>query len=227
MLTIVIVIVSVLLVLFVVYSIVTQKYDNPYKTDLYVGVKGAGKSMFLAKRAYKYYKKFPERRIYTNFDIDIPHDLVNPRTLHLFDYPVESLILIDEVGIYYDNRDFKTFPVGLADWFKNTRKFKLRVLMASHRADIDIKIRSVVDNTFVVTRLCRVIVLAKACAVHVGISGLDKEGVGIVENDIVQYYDRHGLLSLLWLPKYCKLYNSNKVFDRADTFEVGGGGGQA
>ena len=64
-----------------------------------------------------------------------------------------SAIFLDEVGITMDNRNYKSFPPGLRDFFKYLRKMKCRLYMNSQAYDVDKKVRDTVDSMVLQTSL--------------------------------------------------------------------------
>lgn len=117
--------------------------NNPYTLRLVVGSKGSGKSLLLAQIANEF-----KGRIYSNMDIgfELPVDYWN------YDYPPDSLILIDEIGVIHSNRDFKSMPREAIEWYKMQRKRRLTVVCSSQTMDVDKKIRDLCDRIIVVNR---------------------------------------------------------------------------
>lgn len=125
-----------------------KKYKNPYKLILLFGKKGSFKSTFMVKQMLKYKRK--GWHIYS----DIPDLLVcgariiNADDLEKFTPEAHSAIFLDEVGLTYDNRKFKTFKDGVNQWYKFQRKYHCVVYMNSQSFDIDLKLRSLVDEMY-------------------------------------------------------------------------------
>lgn len=126
----------------------TQKYRNPYKLIMVFGKKGSGKTTFLAKTAYQYLKKgYP---VYSTekvpgviqFDVD---------KIGYVTFPENAVILIDEVGMIWDNRNFKTFKPEVRDYFKYQRHEKHIVYLFSQTFDVDIKLRNLTDAMYLCT----------------------------------------------------------------------------
>lgn len=121
-----------------------NKYTrNPYTLKLVVGSKGSGKSLLLAQIANGFLG-----RIYSNMGIGF--DL--PERYWEYDYPPDSLILIDEIGVVHSNRDFKSMPREAIEWYKMQRKRRLTVVCSSQTMDVDKKIRDLCDRIIVVNR---------------------------------------------------------------------------
>lgn len=121
---------------------------NPYTLYMVVGSKGSGKSLYMARAANRWYKR-RRGEVYSNMGIG--RDL-SPK-YWLDEYPPDSLILIDEVGVIHSNRDFKSMPREAIEWYKMQRKRRLTVIVSSQTMDIDKKIRDLCDRIYVCRRV--------------------------------------------------------------------------
>lgn len=130
------------------FTYLTFKYRNPYKLYMVFGKKGSGKTTFLAKIAYRYLKKgYP---VFTTEKI--------PGTYHFqvekigyVTFPENAVILIDEVGMIWDNRNFKTFKPEVRDYFKYQRHENHIIYLFSQTFDIDVKLRNLTDCMYLCT----------------------------------------------------------------------------
>lgn len=124
------------------------KYRNPYKLIMVFGKKGSGKTTFLAKTAYKYLKK--GYHVYSTEKIPgvIQFDV---RNIGDVTFPEKSVLLIDEVGMIWDNRNFKNFRTEVRDYFKYQRHEKHVVYLFSQTFDIDVKLRNLTDCMYLCT----------------------------------------------------------------------------
>ena len=137
-----------LVLLLIPFIYFTYKYRNPYKLIMVFGKKGSGKTTFLAKKSYQYLKK--GRPVYTTEYI--------PGTIH-FDvdkigyitFPENAVLMIDEVGMIWDNRNFKTFKPEVRDYFKYQRHEKHTVYLFSQTFDVDVKLRNLTDAMYLCT----------------------------------------------------------------------------
>lgn len=123
---------------------ISRYTNNPYTLKLVVGSKGSGKSLLLAQEANKF-----TGRVYSNMGIG--DEL--PEKYWEYEYPQDSLILIDEIGVMHSNRDFKTMPREAIEWYKMQRKRRLTVICSSQTMDVDKKIRDLCDRIIVVSRV--------------------------------------------------------------------------
>lgn len=86
-------------------------------------------------------------RVYTNFPCDGCYR-IDFDSLPYFDYS-NSLIIIDEISLYADNRKFKDFNSDLLYFFKLHGHYKLDLVWCSQSLnDADKKIRDVTDTIF-------------------------------------------------------------------------------
>lgn len=138
---------------FLCFSLYIKRFSNPYKLTFIFGKKGAGKSCYMVRQMLRYRKR--GWTVYTDMD-DIKLDgvrIFNPDDLDSFTPEPHSALFLDEVGIRYDNRNFKNFPSGVRDWYKFQRKYKCTVFMNSQSYDVDLKIRSLCDDMILQTSL--------------------------------------------------------------------------
>lgn len=134
------------LILFSLFFYLNRKYQNPYKLIFVFGKKGAGKSCYMVRQMLRYLRR--GWNVYTDMaDIRIPGVRIID-LCHLSEFRPEpkSLVCLDEVGISMDNRNYKSFPPGLRDFFKYVRKMKIVVIMNSQAYDVDKKVRDTMDS---------------------------------------------------------------------------------
>lgn len=122
-----------------------KKYYNPYKLYMVFGKKGAGKSTYLTMLAVKYAKA--GRPVFSTLNVPYAYKLyisdIGYKT-----FPAGSVLLIDEVGMIWDNRNFKNFKPEVRDYFKLQRHYKHTVYLFSQSFDVDLKLRVLTDRMF-------------------------------------------------------------------------------
>lgn len=123
------------------------KYKNPYKLIMVFGKKGSGKTTFLAKTAYKYIRK--GRPVYSTVYVPGAH-LFDVNNIGQMGFPENAVIFIDEVGMIWDNRNYKTFRTDVRDYFKLQRHYHHTVYLFSQTFDIDVKLRNLTDAMYLV-----------------------------------------------------------------------------
>ena len=126
----------------------SKKYMNPYRLYMVFGRKGSGKSTYMVKLAVRDHKQ--GRKIFSNCDIPYATK-IDISMLGQFVPPPESVLLIDEVGMIWDNRNFKNFRNDVRDYFKLQRHYRNIVYLFSQTFDIDLKLRNLTDAMYLVT----------------------------------------------------------------------------
>lgn len=189
------------------------KYRNPYKLIMVFGKKGAGKTTFLTKLAYQYQKK--GRPVYsTEWAPGVRMFDVNEIGFMMF--PENSVIFIDEVGMIWDNRNFKSFKPEVRDYFKLQRHYKHTVYLFSQTFDVDIKLRNLTDAMYLLK--CHMGWLSVARKIKRDIVLVQPTGES--ESRIADSLDFEPfLLSLFgartiiftYIPRWAKLFNSHEA----------------
>lgn len=141
-----------------VFHLLTKQYLNPYKLIMIFGKKGSGKSTLLTKLAIEHqrlgWSVYCTEPIIGCYKIDYTD-------IGYIQFPENSCILIDEVGMIWDNRNFKSFDSKVRDWFKLQRHYKCKVYLFSQTFDVDKKIRDLVDEMYLVEKKFRVFSYSK------------------------------------------------------------------
>lgn len=130
-------------VAFLVYMAV--KYGNPYKLIMVFGKKGSGKTTLLVKLALQHKKK--KWNVYSTCPVPGTYEMTYKDVGYTV-FPPRSVLFIDEVGMIWDNRDFKKFDPAVRDWFKLQRQLKVKVYLFSQTFDVDKKIRDLCDSMY-------------------------------------------------------------------------------
>ena len=193
-----------------VYHFLTRKYLNPYKLIMVFGKKGSGKSTLLTKTALKYLDM--GRPVYTTEDIPGCYK-ISFEDIGVYEFPPESVLLIDEVGMKWDNRNYKDFKPSTRDFFKLQRHRKIIVYLFSQTFDVDKKIRDLTDEMYLVEKKFRVFsyakrILKKPCLTT---SENSKEGESKITEDL--YFDSLlffwcGSRRFTFIPKYAGMFDS-------------------
>lgn len=193
---------------FTLFHLLTKKYLNPYKLIMVFGKKGAGKSTLETKLALEHSKK--GWTVYCTSKIPntyyVPEDLIGK-----VEFNEHSVLLVDEVGMLWDNRDFKTFSKDVRDWFKLQRHRKVKVYLFSQSFDVDKKIRDLVDEMYLINNVFRVFSYAKRINRRITITKATDTNGSTLADEL--YFD-----SLLWfwcgsrkftyIPKYAKYFDT-------------------
>lgn len=192
-----------------IWHFLTKKYINPYKLYMVIGKKGSGKSTMLVRLAYEHIRK--GWKVYTTEYL--------PGCFHLdysdigaFDIPAGSVLLVDEVGMVWDNRKYKTFPDYLRDWFKYQRHEGVKVYLFSQTFDVDKKIRDLVDNMYLVENKGRVFAYAKRILKRPCLTEPTAEGPARLDEELKfdsLFWFWCGSRMITYIPRYAGLFDSH------------------
>lgn len=121
------------------------------------GFPGAGKSTVLAMIAQTLLKGrsilglTPHSKVMTSFPCPGCYKL-NPKEIGKIDIS-DSVLLIDEISEFFDNRAYKTFDTDTMMYMKLARHYKVDIVICSQSAnDADKKIRSLVSTTYIIDK---------------------------------------------------------------------------
>lgn len=192
-----------LLIFLFLFDILTRKYINKYKLVMIFGKKGSGKTTYLTKVAIKYSKL--GYSVYSTVDIPSTYKL-HPDWVGKYNFPQHSVLLIDEVGMIWDNRDFKSFKPEVRDWFKLQRHNKCIVYLFSQTFDIDKKLRDLTDEMYLLQNCARVFSLARRIRKFITINDGGEEGVSHLDEG-VQFCSVFSW-QFTFIPRYVAFFDS-------------------
>lgn len=207
----------IILAALICFKIWTLKYNNPYKLILIYGKKGCGKSTIAQKILYQHMKK--GWKCYCNIGDSRMKGVTQVDASHLWEheYREHSLIVIDEVNLLWDNRQFKTFPKELGAWFRLQRHHKVKVILFSQTADADKKIRDLTDRVYLCRRWFDVLIVCTPYEKEIVYREPKQEGM---QSGFMDVYEKKnfGPLGCLfcWLPFWVRTHDS---FQRVATTE--------
>lgn len=199
------------LVFLSVFLYFVVRYRNNFRLIFLFGKKGCGKSSTLCKLAFLYIRK--GWTVYSTEPIPGTHRLP-PESIGWYELEPKSVILIDEVGLIWHSRDFKSFPKEVRSWFKLQRHRKLRVYMCSQSFDVDKSVRDLCDEMWLLTNFANCISWQKRILKKFDVV----EASGEAESRIVENLKIDSLLlwpfgsrKIVWIPKYAKYFDSFQV----------------
>lgn len=118
---------------------------------LFFGSPGCGKTTYACKLLKDNSSKY--KHVFANFNTSIC-PTVNLNSLGTWTFPEDSYIVIDEAGIEYNNRKFKSLPQCTIEWFKLHRHYKCDVDFISQSwEDVDITVRRLVDEVWYIRKV--------------------------------------------------------------------------
>lgn len=147
-----------LMCLFFSFQIATLPFSNPYTLTMIFGKKGSGKTTTMTKLAHQAQRR--GQAVYAN--VPLPGCfLIKDSDIGFFQIPPNSVLLVDEVGMIWDNRNFKSFKPEVRDWFKLQRHYRVKVYLFSQTFDIDKKLRDLTDDMYLIEKKFRIFAYGK------------------------------------------------------------------
>lgn len=198
---------SVGLPVFMYYS---AKFKNPYKLIMVFGKKGAGKTTYIAKESTKFIKK--GRPVFSTVYVPGTH-LFNVDQIGKKTFPKDAVIFIDEVGMIWDNRQFKNFKPEVRDYFKLQRHYGHTVYLFSQSFDIDIKLRNLTDEMYLCKCWFSFISVARRIKRDIVLTQPTGDSEARIA-DSLEFYPLWlslfggGTIKFTFIPRWCKLFNS-------------------
>ena len=122
--------------------------------DMYIGVPGSGKTTFAAYLVKKRRKKAKRKKcsdlVLSNTPIKGAYKITKS---DIGNYMIQDCLLImDEAGIDYNNRNFKTFSDDETYFYKFHRHYNVDIAMFSQDFDVDVKLRKLATRLFIVQK---------------------------------------------------------------------------
>lgn len=187
---------------------IRRKYNNPYKLIFVFGKKGSGKSCYLVHEILKHKKK--GWIVYSDMPVNISGvRLINFNDLSTFRPVANSLIVLDEVGLSANNRNFKSFSDGMTEYIKLQRHFKVKMIMNSQSFDVDKKIRDCTDSMILQTNLLNCISIGRPIIRSVTLTEPTAEAESRIADSL--RFDKIWHWHFYWMPKYFKYFDSHSV----------------
>lgn len=199
-----------LFIFFVVLALIglycSRRYANPYTLTFIFGKKGAGKSCWMVALMLRYLRK--GYIVYTDMqDINIQGvRIVKADSFSTFRPEPHSVLFLDEVGITMDNRNFKSFPPGLRDFFKFIRKMKCIVYMNSQAFDVDKKVRDTTDSMALVTSFLGCLSIYRPIVRSITLVDATAQSDSRIADNL--RFTSIFRYRFLWMPRYFRYFNS-------------------
>lgn len=197
-----------LMMAMLVWHLVTKKFLNPFKFVMVVGKKGSGKTTWGVKLAYQYMKK--GYKVYSNIDIPGVYSF-NPLHIGKYTFPPYSVVIIDEINRYWDNRNWKNTLIETLEWFRYERQYKVKVYGLSQTYDIDPKLRRLADDLYLAKNVARVFCWYKRVLKWPDLKQAEGEGeariVDMVKFDSILMAP-FGSRKLVYIPRWTKYFKS-------------------
>lgn len=118
---------------------------------VYFGSPGSGKTTMAVRELLKAKKVY--RYTFSNFETSQARQ-VSLKDIGIWTLPPDSYLAIDEAGIEYNNRKFKSLDQKTIEWFKLHRHYQVDISVWSQSwDDMDITIRRLADRLFYIKKL--------------------------------------------------------------------------
>lgn len=154
---------------------------------VYFGSPGAGKTTMAVREILKHRKRY--NYTFANFGCKCADfDDVSLESLGTWTFPKGSYIAIDEAGIEYNNRRFKSLSQDTIKWFKLHRHYCCDISVWSQSwEDMDVTLRRLSDRLYYIKRLGPFTLIRR---VYKRVT---------VNKETEQIIDGYKIISMLWL----------------------------
>lgn len=193
---------------FLGFYLYTLKFRNPYKLIMIFGKKGCGKSTTLCKLALQHIKK--GWTVYSTEPIPGTY-LISPSDIGFVQLQPHSVLLVDEVGMVWDNRNFKNFRPEVRDFFKLQRHYKIKCYLFSQTFDIDKKLRDLTDEMYLLTNKFRVFSYGKRILKKIVLNDSTADSPSSIAENLAfdsLFWFWAGSRSLTYIPKWQRYFDS-------------------
>lgn len=194
-----------------VFHLLTKKYVSPYTFYVVFGKKGVGKSCSMQKDLKKHHKL--GWHCYADSNTNLPFvKRIDARYIYKEDFPVNSLICIDEVNLLWDNRDFRAFDPRVQKWFREQRKHGCKVIAYSQTFDCDKKLRDLADRLAIQRKFARVFTCRRYYVKTPRVlSAETTRDTSKIVDDYVKVPIIFGGFDITYIPKHTRYYDTNEI----------------
>lgn len=120
--------------------------------SIYFGSPGAGKTTLACREVKKANRRYAYT--FTNYGCSCADfDDVSLDKLGEWTFPPGSFISVDEAGIIYNNRKFKSFPAAAIQWYKLHRHYGCDMAIYSQALDIDVTLFRLADRLYYIKKI--------------------------------------------------------------------------
>lgn len=205
------IIIACFLFVIALYAFLTRKYKSPYTFQIIFGKKGVGKSCTMQKDLIKHHKR--GWHCFADSNTDLPFvEKIDARMIYTYDFPEKSFITIDEINLLWDNRDFKSFPKPVQEFFRQQRKFKCKIIAYSQTFDCDKKLRDLADRLAIQRKFMRIFSFRRYYVKQpVVISAENTREQAKIADDYIPVPLIFGGIGFTYLPKYVRYYDTNEL----------------
>ena len=119
--------------------------------SLFFGLPGSGKTTLMAYFAKKGIRNPKYQNVFSNVALEIDGvTFIDNSCVGKYDIS-DGLLLIDEASLFADNRDYKSFPKAVKEFFLLHRHYNVDIMLFTQQWDgVDRKIRVITDRVYYV-----------------------------------------------------------------------------
>ena len=149
--------------------------------------------------------------IYTDMeDVNLPYvRIIKLKDLETCQPDKHSAIFLDEVGITMDSRNFKSFPPGLRDFVKYSRKMQVKLFLNSQTYDVDKKVRDTVDHMILLKSIGGFLSLERPIKKRIVLVESSAESESRIAENLV--FEPLFSWRMHYMPRYFRYFNTAKM----------------
>lgn len=173
---------------------------------MFFGRKRCGKSTLLTRLAVRALAH--GQRVYSTIPIEGTY-LFDGKQTGFFQFEPNSLVLIDEVGLVFPSREFKSFKAETRSLFKLQGHYKLTIVICSQSFDVDKAIRDLCDEIYLVKKWFKYLSICKRVRRSIVVTkATDYGGSTFADQyELTRFpFGRNRIYT--WLPLYWKKFDS-------------------
>lgn len=187
------------------------RFRNRFTFNFIIGKPGTGKTTTMVKLAHEYTKK--GWTVYAN--VDIPNTYrIDDSDITKYELKEYSVLLIDEIALIFNNRNFAKFTDEQRRWWKTYRHRKIKIYAFSQALDVDKSVRLLLTKIYICVNYFGVYTILKEVKRKFPVISKDKEG----ESQITDEYRvspffmaPFGARKFVFIPRWAKYFNSFEV----------------
>ena len=214
-----------LVVLYLIYDYFTKPYVNRYQINFLVGKPSAGKTLTLVKIAHdaflKGYHVFSTEKYYIPIKVSRHEKVImetvtiDAKALYRYQFPPRSVVLLDEVGLIYNNRNWKKFDERLKESWKLYRHDRTTYWIASQNLDADKVLRDLVTQYWLLERKFRIFTIARRLRAKQQVVQPTADSPGTIQDGFVEdpkfMRPVFGGMMITFIPKWVGCYDSYEI----------------
>lgn len=206
-------IIAAMFAIFLPWHLLTRKFVQKPAISLWIAQIGAGKSSTMVKNILTAVKD--KKTVYCNCeDVAIPGTRVF-NTYDLGMYKVQNAqIEVDEISVFYDNRNYKQTSAQFIRWLRYLRHERLSCNLYTQSYDVDKKIRTLCQRIWFGQKILRVFTvwrkLKKSIALRDDALSADTQ---IADQLKFEPWWIPGNIKITFIPKYINYFDSFKSLD--------------